>query len=58
MNLPDKTPSKLSFFHRTAGGFYLTLWHWQVHVTLRRLPVVKTPDAPLPSEDPYGQDGE
>ena len=45
-------------FHRTAGGFYLTLWRWQLHVTCRRLLVVKTPAAPLPPENPYEENGE
>jgi hypothetical protein len=27
----------MTLFHRTRGGFYLTLWGWQVHITLRKL---------------------
>jgi len=34
--------------HRTESGFYLILWRWRLHVTLKKLATVKIPPPPLP----------
>lgn len=38
----------MKIYHRTRLGFYLTLWHWRIHVTLTREPAKPAPQLLTP----------